>query len=87
MSDTFDVSSTQLLVEWLRPELERSPLLVPAQDELHSLAQAIQLKSGLGQSEIWALFRGCDTRDLRRFVPQYLLQDLQAITDRRKCGP
>ncbi|WVQ98136.1 hypothetical protein IAU59_005258 [Kwoniella sp. CBS 9459] len=53
----FDYSSTKLLATWLDEELQYLPALHPVLSKLQSLAKNVQLTSGLGQAQIWALLR------------------------------
>lgn len=80
MCVTFDFSSTQLLAEWLRPELDKSPLLAPAQKDLRHLAQSVQITSGLGQTEIWMLFRILG-EDISQQIPAELMASLETVDD------
>ncbi|WWC59552.1 uncharacterized protein I303_102108 [Kwoniella dejecticola CBS 10117] len=54
---TFDYSSTKFLAGWLSDELQELPLLSPVLEKLDGLVKSVQLTSGLGQTQIWMLFR------------------------------
>jgi midasin len=55
--DVFDYSSTQLLAEWMQSSLASLPALSAIGDLLTTVSRAVQLSTGQGQSQIWALFR------------------------------
>ncbi|ORY30348.1 hypothetical protein BCR39DRAFT_598381 [Naematelia encephala] len=57
MSPAFDYSSTQLLASWLSLDLASIPALNAAQSKLAGLAKGLAVTSGLGQANIWSLFR------------------------------
>ncbi|WVQ83143.1 hypothetical protein IAT38_005281 [Cryptococcus sp. DSM 104549] len=59
----FDYSSTKLLAGWLDQELEGVTLLAPVLEKLQSLAKTVQLTTGMGQAQVWMLFRDAK-RDL-----------------------
>lgn len=61
-STTFDFSATQLLAQWLRDLLSNVPTLQSSLIHLNSLAQTVEITTGQGQSEIWALMRKPDDR-------------------------
>ena len=52
-------------------------------DKLQDLARALQITSGLGQDEIWTLFRDGTLIGLQDVIPQDLLQAVDAVED---CG-
>ncbi|WWD21566.1 hypothetical protein CI109_106052 [Kwoniella shandongensis] len=56
-STTFDYSSTKLLASWLDEEIKDIAALAPVLEMLQSLAKAVQLTTGMGQTQIWMLFR------------------------------
>ncbi|EAL18568.1 hypothetical protein CNBJ2090 [Cryptococcus deneoformans B-3501A] len=60
-SSVFDYSSTKLLARWIEQDTEGITSLCPVLDKLQNLAKTVQLTTGLGQTEIWSLFREtCD---------------------------
>ena len=81
MAETFDYSSTQILSEWMHTVLRPFPPLAPALDKLDTLAQAVEITSGLYQSEIWAMFRDNGHKRLRDAVAPDLLHALEGIDD------
>lgn len=56
-SSVFDYSSTKLLARWIEQDTEGITSLSPVFDKLQNLAKTVQLTTGLGQTEIWSLFR------------------------------
>ncbi|WVQ75947.1 hypothetical protein IAR50_005582 [Cryptococcus sp. DSM 104548] len=56
-SATFDYSSTKLLAKWVEEEIEGIEAFAPVFETLQNLAKTVQLTSGMGQDQIWALFR------------------------------
>ncbi|WWD07578.1 hypothetical protein V865_005679 [Kwoniella europaea PYCC6329] len=54
---TFDYSSTKLLAGWLDEQLRELPFLAPIMEKLQGLVKTVQLTSGLGQTQVWMLFR------------------------------
>lgn len=80
MSDSFDYSSTQLLAGWLLPKLQQFTPLAAALEKLNGLAQAVEITTGLGQSEIWGLF--LDSASASPTFPHELLQTLKSVEDR-----
>ncbi|WWC68040.1 uncharacterized protein I206_101959 [Kwoniella pini CBS 10737] len=54
---TFDYSSTKLLAGWLHDEVQGLSLFSPVLEKLSSLVKTVQLTSGMGQTQIWMLFR------------------------------
>jgi len=56
-SHTFDYSSTQLLAQWLKDIIVALPQLSEATQSLAGLADSVEISTGRGQSEIWAIFR------------------------------
>ncbi|KAK8847475.1 hypothetical protein IAR55_005333 [Kwoniella newhampshirensis] len=56
-STVFDYSSTRLLASWLDEEIKGLPALAPILEILRNLAKAVKLTTGMGQTQIWMLFR------------------------------
>lgn len=56
-SITFDYSATQLLATWLREAMDKIPVLASAASLVNALGEAMQLTSGLAQTEVWTAFR------------------------------
>jgi midasin len=54
---TFDYSATQLLSTWLQKMLQTFPTMAREQEKLQGLAQAVSITRGLGQAEVWSVFR------------------------------
>ncbi|WVN89377.1 uncharacterized protein L203_104600 [Cryptococcus depauperatus CBS 7841] len=53
----FDYSSTKLLASWLENEITSLQLFSPLTSQLHNLAKTVQITAGLGQSQLWNMFR------------------------------
>ncbi len=85
LSETLDYSSTQLLAGWLRPAVQYFPLLAPALEKLDHLAKAVNITSGLGQTEIWAMFRD-QPLPSRMIILQDLLRRFEAVQDPGKSS-
>lgn len=54
---TFDYSATQLLAQWLREVISDIPALHNSLAQLGTLAQSVEITTGQGQSEVWAMIR------------------------------
>jgi midasin len=71
-SATFDYSSTQLLATWLQDVIAGIPQLDQAAKSLAGLADSVEISTGRGQSEVWAMFRrdsdGQTDEELRKAV-------------------
>ncbi|WVW78385.1 hypothetical protein I302_100339 [Kwoniella bestiolae CBS 10118] len=82
-STTFNYSSTRLLASWLDEELQALPFFGSILERLQGLVKAVQLTSGLGQTQVWMLFRdiigdGASQNDISRLVEKANgLQDTQ----------
>lgn len=75
-SSVFDYSSTKLLARWIEQDTEDVTSLSPVFDKLRNLAKTVQLTTGLGQAEIWSLFREpCDQGSSEDLVKLTLLAD------------
>ncbi|OCF32527.1 midasin [Kwoniella heveanensis BCC8398] len=79
-TSTFDYSSTKLLATWLDEELQHLPALTPVLEKLQGLVKNVQLTSGLGQSQVWALLReargdGTTRAEMTRFALSLLTFD------------
>ncbi|ODO08666.1 midasin [Cryptococcus wingfieldii CBS 7118] len=61
-STTFDYSSTKLLAKWIEDEMEGIQIFAPVLETLRNLAKTVQLTSGMGQDQIWTLFRAASSR-------------------------
>jgi midasin len=82
--EAFDYSSTQLLAGWLKSDMTRLPAFAPVMSKLAGLAQAVQLTSGMGQAEIWSLFRLETLVSGEPELMQGLVGSVEGISDRGK---
>lgn len=78
----FDYSSTQLLAVWSRAIVEDVPALQAVLPHLEELAQSLTLTRGLGQAQIWTLFRDGANSSLQSLGEEILVK-LVAIRDIR----
>lgn len=53
----FDYSSTQLLGQWMSEFIEKNQFLSPLSSSIKALGSSSIITRGLGQSEIWTLFK------------------------------
>lgn len=83
MAETFDYSSTHILSEWMHAVMQMFPLFASALDKLKTLARAVEITTGLYQSEIWAMFRHGVHKRLHEVVDPDLLLALEATDDHR----
>ncbi|WRT64694.1 uncharacterized protein IL334_001628 [Kwoniella shivajii] len=56
-SNAFDYSSTKLLASWLNEDLQALSHLAPILEKLQTLVRTVEITSGLGQTQVWMLFR------------------------------
>ncbi|KAL7420043.1 AAA ATPase midasin [Cryptotrichosporon argae] len=82
-TDVFDYSSIKLLSSWLHDLITRVPQLAPAIGLAQTLAAATQLTAGLGQTQVWSVFRqGAPTHAARTAVIELVIQ-LDQVADSR----
>jgi hypothetical protein len=79
--EIFDYSATQLLATWCRELLERLYGLRDVLPFLQGLAQSVNLTTGLGQAQIWSIFRDGAIQDISQMLSQEDLLQLQSVKD------
>ncbi|GMK55960.1 hypothetical protein CspeluHIS016_0210160 [Cutaneotrichosporon spelunceum] len=81
-NEAFDYSSAQLLATWLAEQLSNIAHGKDVRTALSALGKATELNRGLGQAEVWALFRSDLTAAQRASVTR-LLERLDGVADGR----
>lgn len=79
--DIFDYSATQLLAAWSRDLLDQLPALHSVVAQLQGLARSVILTKGMGQAEVWSLFRDGAIENIARKLDPEVLQRIHSVKD------